>query len=45
MAGKTHKKNPKRRQLSKRQIAFYVLSVIIILSMTLGFVITMLPGS
>jgi len=45
MAGKGQgKKSPAKRHLSGRQIAFYVLSIIIVLSMTVGFVISMLPG-
>ena len=44
MAGKSRgKKSPKRR-LSARQIIFYALSIIIVLSMTVGFVISMLPA-
>ena len=35
----TGKRAPKRR-ISKRQIVFYILSVIIIMSMALGYVIT-----
>jgi hypothetical protein len=45
MAGKSQgKKSSGRRHLSGREIAFYVLSIIIVLSMTIGFVISMLPG-
>ena len=45
MAGKKQgKKSQEKRRVSGRQIAFYVLSIIIILSMTIGFVISMLPA-
>ncbi len=40
---KRRSKPPSKRRLSASQIAFYALSLIIVLSMAVGFVISVLP--
>jgi hypothetical protein len=43
MARKSQKKTSEKRKINGRQIVLYALSIIIVLSMTIGFVISMLP--
>jgi hypothetical protein len=45
MARKASNKIGSKRRRSKSEIALYVLSLIIILSMTIGFVLSLLPST
>jgi hypothetical protein len=45
MARKATNRSGGKRRRSKSEIALYVLSVIIILSMTIGFVLSLLPST
>jgi hypothetical protein len=45
MARKASSRTGAKRRRSKSEIALYVLSLIIILSMTIGFVLSLLPST